>query len=67
MRLYVDSKFTSPYAMSVFVCLRAKCLDFELKTIDLDAKQNLSNDYCWRRLNTDHLYRLNFDQGLLLT
>ncbi|MDO9024293.1 glutathione transferase [Zwartia sp.] len=45
MRLYVDSKFTSPYAMSVFVCLRAKGLDFELKTIDLDAKQNLSNDY----------------------
>jgi len=22
---------------------------------------------CWRRLNTDHLYRLNIDQGLLLT
>lgn len=45
MRLYVDSKFTSPYAMSVFVCLRTKGLDFELKTIDLDAKQNHSNDY----------------------
>lgn len=45
MRLYVDSKFTSPYAMSVFVSLRTKGLDFELKTIDLGAKQNLSNDY----------------------
>ncbi|MEO6023958.1 MAG: hypothetical protein ABIP64_12735, partial [Burkholderiales bacterium] len=22
---------------------------------------------CWRRLNLDHLCRLNFDQGLLLT
>ena len=22
---------------------------------------------CWRRLNTDHLCRLNIDQGLLLT
>jgi len=22
---------------------------------------------CWRRLNFDHLCRLNFDQGLLLT
>lgn len=45
MRLYVDSKFTSPYAMSVFVSLRMKDLDFELKTIDLGAKQNLSSDY----------------------
>jgi glutathione S-transferase len=45
MRLYVDSNFTSPYAMSVFVSLRTKGLDFELKTIDLSTKQNLSSDY----------------------
>jgi glutathione S-transferase len=52
MRLYVDSKFTSPYAMSVFVSLRTKGIDFELKTIDLDAKQNLSSDYLHSSLTT---------------
>ena len=45
MRLYVDSNFTSPYAMSAFVSLWTKGLDFELKTIDIGIKQNLSCDY----------------------
>jgi glutathione S-transferase len=35
--LYVDSKFTSPYAMSVFVTLKEKGLPFEIKTVDLFA------------------------------
>ncbi|AZN36469.1 glutathione transferase [Iodobacter ciconiae] len=35
--LYVDSLFTSPYAMSVFVSLLEKNLPFEIKTLDLDA------------------------------
>jgi glutathione S-transferase len=38
--LYVDSKYTSPYAMSVFVSLHEKGLPFELLTIDLAAAEN---------------------------
>jgi glutathione S-transferase len=40
MLLYVDSQFASPYAMSVFVCLREKDLPFDVETIDLSAKEN---------------------------
>lgn len=32
LRLYVDSLFTSPYAMSVYVTLREKGLAFETGT-----------------------------------
>jgi glutathione S-transferase len=35
MQLYVDSKYTSPYAMSVFVALHEKKLPFEITTLDL--------------------------------
>jgi glutathione S-transferase len=35
MKLYVDSHYTSPYAMSVFVALHEKSLPFEMHTIDL--------------------------------
>ena len=45
MRLYVDSNFLSPYAMSAFVALKTKGIKFELSTIDLNAKQNLTDDY----------------------
>ncbi len=38
--LYVDANFSSPYAMSVFVTLLEKKLDFELKTIDLDRGEH---------------------------
>ncbi len=37
LRLYVDAQFTSPYAMSVFVALREKGIEFELSPLDLDA------------------------------
>ncbi len=40
MKLYVDSLYTSPYAMSVYVALREKSLPFELLTIDLEAGRN---------------------------
>ena len=40
MLLYIDSQFTSPYAMSVFVCLREKGLPFDVKTVDLSAGEN---------------------------
>jgi glutathione S-transferase len=40
MKLYVDSLYTSPYAMSVYVALREKSLPFELLTVDLEAGRN---------------------------
>jgi len=35
--LYVDSLFASPWAMSTFVAMKEKQLDFGLKTVDLEA------------------------------
>ena len=37
LSLYVDSTFASPYAMSVFVTLVEKKLDFDLRTVDLEG------------------------------
>ena len=37
LRLYVDTQFASPYAMSAFVALHEKNLAFEIKTVDLGA------------------------------
>jgi glutathione S-transferase len=37
MRLYVDSHYLSPYAMSAYVALREKDLEFELVPLDLAA------------------------------
>ncbi|MDM0115103.1 glutathione transferase [Variovorax sp. J22R133] len=43
--LHVDSQFTSPYAMSVFVALREKSLPFELATVDLEARAHEAPAY----------------------
>lgn len=43
--LYVDSQFLSPYAMSVFVTLKEKGISFQIKKIDLNAKENNQPDY----------------------
>lgn len=45
LRLYVDSLYTRPYAMSVFVALREKGLGFDVVTLDLDAAQNRTADF----------------------
>ncbi len=37
MILFVDSRFLSPYAMSAYVALKEKRVDFELTTVDLVA------------------------------
>jgi glutathione S-transferase len=37
MQLYVDSQFSSPYAMSVFVALREKVLPFDMIAVDLET------------------------------
>ncbi len=44
-RLYVDAQFTSPYALSVFVVLREKGIDFDLLPLDLDTAQNREPAY----------------------
>jgi glutathione S-transferase len=43
--LYVDAKYSSPYAMSVFVTLHEKALPFDLLTIDLGARENYAPAY----------------------
>lgn len=43
--LYVDSNFTSPYAMAVFVALVEKGIPFEMGKIDLGAKENYNVEY----------------------
>jgi glutathione S-transferase len=45
LSLYVDSVYTSPYAMSVFVTLREKGLAFELIPLDLDAAHNQAAEF----------------------
>jgi len=40
LSLYVDAHFTSPYAMSAFVTLREKGLEFELIPLNLDTAEN---------------------------
>ena len=45
MLLYVDSQFASPYAMSAFVALRTKRLEFEMHCIDLSSSENLTREY----------------------
>jgi glutathione S-transferase len=45
LRLYVDSRFISPYAMSVFVTLIEKGVDFQMITVDLQALENQTEAY----------------------
>ena len=45
LSLYVDAHFTSPYAMSAFVTLREKGLEFELLTLNLDTAENQTDAY----------------------
>lgn len=43
--LYVDSRFLSPYAMSVFVTLTEKKIPFQIEKIDLSKRENLLPGY----------------------
>ncbi|MBA1243554.1 glutathione transferase [Pseudomonas japonica] len=40
--LYVDSRFTSPFALSVYVALQEKGLAFDTVTVDLAAAENVT-------------------------
>jgi glutathione S-transferase len=48
--LYVDSLFTSPYALSAFVALTEKRLPFTIKTVDLEAGHQKQASYADRAL-----------------
>lgn len=45
IRLYVDSQLTSPYAMSVYVTLVEKGIDFDMHTLNLEEAEHLSDSY----------------------
>jgi len=45
MHLYADSRYTSPYALSVFVALHEKQLPFDITTIDLSSDAALALAY----------------------
>lgn len=45
LKLYVDSQYASPYALSVFVALTEKGLSFEMVEIDLSMNENLSPEF----------------------
>jgi len=45
MKLFVDSNYLSPYAMSAFVGLREKQIPFEIALVDLDRAQHLAPQY----------------------
>src|SRR3954469_9387833 len=45
MKLFVDSSYLSPYAMSAFVALREKQIPFELALVDLDRAEHLAPQY----------------------
>jgi glutathione S-transferase len=45
MKLYVDSLFSSPYAMSVFVALQEKSLPFDLHAVDLEQGQHHEREF----------------------
>jgi glutathione S-transferase len=48
--LYVDSLFTSPYALSAFVALTEKGLPFSVRTVDLGSGQQKLAAYAGRAL-----------------
>ncbi|RDU98022.1 glutathione transferase [Trinickia dinghuensis] len=50
IQLYADTQFSSPYAMSAFVALQEKGLEFELLTLDLAKKENKEADFAAKSL-----------------
>jgi len=65
MQLYVDSRYLSPYAMSVFVALREKELVHELRTVDLEAGANHAAGFA--RESLTHRVPTLVDDGFALS
>ncbi len=45
LKLYVDARYTSPYAMSAFVALTEKKLAFDLITVDLNKAEQYQSGF----------------------
>lgn len=45
LQLFVDARFTSPYAMAAYVTLREKGIPFETRLVNLDDGENRSGQY----------------------
>jgi glutathione S-transferase len=45
LKLYVDARYTSPYAMSAFVALTEKKLSFDLISVDLNKAEQYQADF----------------------
>ncbi len=52
MKIYVDSHYASPYAMSVFVALHEKKLPFDVTTLDLSSGMN--HDAAYSKISITH-------------
>ncbi len=52
LKLYVDSRYTSPYAMSAFVALTEKGLPFDLITLDLNKAEQYAADFSQKSLTS---------------
>lgn len=50
LKLYVDSEYTSPYAIAAYVALREKGLDFGIETVDLETGKNKELSYTGKAL-----------------
>lgn len=50
LRLYVDTQFASPYAMSAFVALSEKGLSFEVTPVNLAANENREASFASKSL-----------------
>ena len=62
--LYVDARFTSPFAMSAYVALKEKGLAFDLMTVDLQAAEHTRGELA-RRLPTQRVPTLAHDDFVL--
>ena len=45
LQLFVDARFTSPYAMAAYVTLREKGIPFDTRQVNLDDGENRSGPY----------------------
>jgi len=45
MKLYIDSNYLSPYAMSAFVALREKNVPFDMVLVNLQQNEHWADDY----------------------
>jgi len=52
LTLYVDSNYVSPYAMSAYVALKEKQLEFEIRAVNLDRQENHQHEFAHASLTS---------------